>query len=104
MCAEHARPKGERTFMTSHGSVTVLILDDNPLVLKLGRALLEREGCTGLTASSGIAFNHVLAANYSQRTWPIGSRRSVLSLGQAWFTCWWASSTTFASGRISGQE
>jgi CheY-like chemotaxis protein len=49
--------------MASHGSVTVLILDDNPLVLKLGRALLEREGCTVLTASSWIEFNHVLAAN-----------------------------------------
>jgi len=43
--------------------VTVLILDDNPLVLKLGRALLEREGCTVLTASSWIEFNHVLAGN-----------------------------------------
>ncbi len=36
--------------------VTVLILDDNPLVLKLGRALLEREGCTVLTAASWIEF------------------------------------------------
>src|SRR6476620_8363911 len=44
-------------------NVTVLILDDNPLVLKLGRALLEREGCTVLTASSWIEFNHVLASN-----------------------------------------
>src|SRR5204862_2207193 len=44
-------------------TVTVLILDDNPLVLKLGRALLEREGCTVLTASSWIEFNHVLASN-----------------------------------------
>jgi CheY-like chemotaxis protein len=42
---------------------TVLVLDDNPLVLKLGRALLEREGCTVLTASSWIEFNHVLAGN-----------------------------------------
>ena len=41
--------------------VTVLILDDNPLVLKLGRALLEREGCTVLTASRWIELNHVLA-------------------------------------------
>lgn len=41
---------------------TVLILDDNPLVLKLGRALLEREGCTVLTASSWIEFNHILAS------------------------------------------
>ena len=42
---------------------TVLVLDDNPLVLKLTRALLEREGCTVLTASSWIEFNHTLAAN-----------------------------------------
>jgi CheY-like chemotaxis protein len=42
---------------------TVLVLDDNPLVLKLARALLEREGSTVLTASSWIEFNHVLAAN-----------------------------------------
>ena len=47
----------------SLAKVTVLILDDNPLVLKLGRALLEREGCTVLTASSWIEFNHVLAGN-----------------------------------------
>jgi CheY-like chemotaxis protein len=44
-------------------NVTVLVLDDNPLVLKLARALLEREGCTVLTAASWIEFNHVLAAN-----------------------------------------
>ena len=44
-------------------NVAVLILDDNPLVLKLGRALLEREGCTVLTAASWIEFNHVLASN-----------------------------------------
>src|SRR5436305_14935512 len=43
--------------------VAVLILDDNPLVLKLGRALLECEGCTVLTAASWIEFNHVLASN-----------------------------------------
>lgn len=43
--------------------ITVLVLDDNPLVLKLARALLEREGSTVLTASSWIEFNHVLAAN-----------------------------------------
>lgn len=49
--------------MTTLSKVTVLILDDNPLVLKLGRALLEREGCTVLTASSWIEFNHVLAGN-----------------------------------------
>ena len=42
--------------------VTVLILDDNPLVLKLGRALLEREGANVLTAASWIEFNHALAS------------------------------------------
>jgi len=45
----------------SLSNVAVLILDDNPLVLKLGKALLEREGCTVLTASTWIEFNHVLA-------------------------------------------
>jgi CheY-like chemotaxis protein len=47
--------------MPSLSNTTVLILDDNPLVLKLGRALLEREGTTVLTASNWIEFNHVLA-------------------------------------------
>ena len=47
----------------SLSNVAVLILDDNPLVLKLGKALLEREGCTVLTASTWIEFNHVLATN-----------------------------------------
>jgi CheY-like chemotaxis protein len=47
--------------MTTLENTTVLILDDNPLVLKLGRALLEREGATVLTAASWIEFNHVLA-------------------------------------------
>jgi two-component system, chemotaxis family, response regulator PixG len=49
--------------MGSLEKTTVLVLDDNPLVLKLARALLEREGSTVLTASSWIEFNHVLAAN-----------------------------------------
>lgn len=44
-------------------NVCVIILDDNPLVLKLGVALLEREGCKVLTASSWIEFNHLLAGN-----------------------------------------
>ncbi|MDP9362372.1 MAG: response regulator [Acidobacteriota bacterium] len=47
----------------SLANVSVLILDDNPLVLKLGRALLERAGCTVLTAASWIEFNYVLAGN-----------------------------------------
>jgi CheY-like chemotaxis protein len=51
--------------MAALANVTVLILDDNPLVLKLGRALLEREGCTVLTASSWIEFNHVLAEQHA---------------------------------------
>lgn len=49
--------------MATLNNLTVLVLDDNPLVLKLARALLEREGSTVLTASSWIEFNHVLAAN-----------------------------------------
>jgi CheY-like chemotaxis protein len=49
--------------MPSLTNTVVLILDDNPLVLKLGRALLEREGATVLTSSSWIEFNHVLAGN-----------------------------------------
>ncbi len=49
--------------MASLDNTTVLVLDDNPLVLKLARALLEREGCTVLTATSWIEFNHILAAN-----------------------------------------
>jgi len=49
--------------MSGIEGTTVLVLDDNPLVLKLARALLEREGCTVLTAVSWIEFNHVLASN-----------------------------------------
>ena len=49
--------------MPALDKLTVLVLDDNPLVLKLARALLEREGSTVLTAASWIEFNHVLAAN-----------------------------------------
>jgi CheY-like chemotaxis protein len=49
--------------MPSLADTTVLVLDDNPLVLKLARALLEREGCTVLTATSWIEFNHILASN-----------------------------------------
>ncbi|MHB0968551.1 MAG: response regulator [Thermoanaerobaculia bacterium] len=49
--------------MASLANTTVLVLDDNPLVLKLARALLEREGCTVLTATSWIEFNHILASN-----------------------------------------
>src|SRR5688572_18425644 len=63
MCATTVLGPKETSRMASVENVTVLILDDNPLVLKLGRALLEREGCTVLTASSWIEFNHVLAGN-----------------------------------------
>lgn len=60
-----SEPRRERNSrrMPALDKMTILILDDNPLVLKLGRALLEREGSTVLTASSWIEFNHVLAAN-----------------------------------------
>ena len=44
-------------------NTAVLVLDDNPLILKLSRALMEREGATVLTASSWIEFNHVLASS-----------------------------------------
>ena len=44
-------------------NTAVLVLDDNPLILKLSRALMEREGATVLTAASWIEFNHVLASS-----------------------------------------
>lgn len=40
---------------------SVLLVDDNPLVLKLGRALVEREGLTASTASTWIDLNRELA-------------------------------------------
>ena len=49
--------------MAKLSDLTILVLDDNPLVLKLARALLEKEGSTVLTAGSWIEFNHVLATN-----------------------------------------
>jgi CheY-like chemotaxis protein len=49
--------------MASLKELTILVLDDNPLVLKLARALLEKEGATVLTAASWIEFNHVLATH-----------------------------------------
>lgn len=49
--------------MASLNELTILVLDDNPLVLKLARALLEKEGATVLTAASWIEFNHVLATH-----------------------------------------
>jgi CheY-like chemotaxis protein len=56
-------PLKRKERMPKLDKLTVLVLDDNPLVLKLARALLEREGSTVLTAASWIEFNHVLAAN-----------------------------------------
>jgi CheY-like chemotaxis protein len=49
--------------MATLKELTILVLDDNPLVLKLARALLEKEGATVLTAASWIEFNHVLATH-----------------------------------------
>lgn len=49
--------------MAKLSDLTILVLDDNPLVLKLARALLEKEGSSVLTAGSWIEFNHVLATN-----------------------------------------
>ncbi len=43
--------------------IVVLVLDDNPLFLRLARGLLEREGCVVRTASSWVEFNHVLASS-----------------------------------------
>jgi CheY-like chemotaxis protein len=63
MCILSVLRKENDLPMPELSEVSVLILDDNPLVLKLGRALLEREGCTVLTASSWIEFNHVLASS-----------------------------------------
>jgi len=58
------RPRAETLVtMPALDNKTALILDDNPLVLKLARALLEREGATVVTAASWIEFNHVLVAN-----------------------------------------
>ncbi|MGH9457145.1 MAG: response regulator [Thermoanaerobaculia bacterium] len=41
---------------------TVLLLDDNPLVLKLGRALLEKEGCTVVTTSNWGEFGQAMVS------------------------------------------
>lgn len=39
---------------------TILLLDDNPLVLKLGRALLEKEGCVVQTTSNWGEFGQAM--------------------------------------------
>jgi twitching motility two-component system response regulator PilH len=46
--------------MTASASRTVLLLDDNPLVLKLGRALLEKEGCVVRTTSNWGEFGQAM--------------------------------------------
>lgn len=48
--------------MTQTGKPTILILDDNPLVLKLGRALLEKEGCHVITTSNWGEFGQAMIA------------------------------------------
>ncbi len=40
----------------------MLLLDDNPLVLKLGRALLEKEGCAVRTTSNWGEFGQAMIA------------------------------------------
>ncbi len=41
---------------------TILLLDDNPLVLKLGRALLEKEGCEVRATSNWGEFGQAMIA------------------------------------------
>lgn len=48
--------------MTAPTQPTVLLLDDNPLVLKLGRALLEREGVRVVTTSNWGEFGQAMIA------------------------------------------
>lgn len=49
--------------MTEIPKPTILILDDNPLVLKLGRALLEKEGCHVITTSNWGEFGQAMIAS-----------------------------------------
>lgn len=49
--------------MSSTLKPTLLLLDDNPLVLKLGRALLEREGCHVVTTSNWGEFGQAMIAS-----------------------------------------
>jgi two-component system, chemotaxis family, response regulator PixH len=48
--------------MTDTATHTILLLDDNPLVLKLGRALLEKEGCTVKATSNWGEFGQAMIA------------------------------------------
>lgn len=49
--------------MNESGKPTILLLDDNPLVLKLGRALLEKEGCHVITTSNWGEFGQAMIAS-----------------------------------------
>jgi CheY-like chemotaxis protein len=49
--------------MPAGSQVSVLILDDNPLVVRLVTALLRRDGFTILGASNWIEFNEMLASH-----------------------------------------
>ena len=40
----------------------IVLLDDNPLVLKLGRALLEKEGCQVIVTSNWGEFGQAMIA------------------------------------------
>jgi CheY-like chemotaxis protein len=45
-------------------AITVLILDDNPLVLKIAKAILSREGFNSLTATTWTEFNRILSSHH----------------------------------------
>lgn len=45
-------------------AITVLILDDNPLVLKIAKAILAREGVNSLTAATWVEFNRILSSHH----------------------------------------
>jgi two-component system, chemotaxis family, response regulator PixH len=43
-------------------AITVLLLDDNPLVLKIAKAILSKDGFHSLTASTWTEFNRILSS------------------------------------------
>jgi DNA-binding response OmpR family regulator len=45
-------------------AITVLLLDDNPLVLKIAKAILSKEGFNSLTASTWTEFNRILLSHH----------------------------------------
>jgi len=47
--------------MTRPAEYAILVVDDNPLVLKLGRALVEKEGYRAYTAGTWIELNREIA-------------------------------------------